>query len=472
MTARALLGAVVAALALVAAFASIPAAARTTACPAKNHPNELVIEAGSGQTAQLGTPFQESLQVALANTNGCPLTGNLAGQNLEFDAPGSGASGTFATGSNHAVVGTNAQGVATAPTLIANFTAGAYTVDVDSDYGAVELYLWNTAAGLAASIAAGTPSQEANVNAQLAQPLQARVLDANGNPVQGATVNFAVVPGVTGASATLLGTSSVTTDATGLATSPPLLANTVPGRYTATASTAGVAAIAIYALDNHAAATTLSSQSDVVQTATVDTSFRRRLVASVLDANGQPIEGAPVTFVITATAGGAGATFAGGDQQATAITGADGVATSPVLAANKIAGAFNVTATSTLAAAPLVFTLRNVAGASASLAAGAASGEAAPPGSRFAVRLAVTVTDKNGNPVAGAIVTFRARARGATGFFVLGPHRRRSVARVRANASGIAVAPPFVANRKTGGYAVSATAGGKRAAFALRNERS
>jgi hypothetical protein len=471
MTARALLGAVVCALALVAAFASFPAAARTTACPTTNHPNELVIEGGSGQTAQLGKPFQENLQVALANKNGCPLTGNLAGIDLEFDAPGSGASGTFATGSDHAVVGTSAQGVATAPPLTANFTAGAYTVDVDSDYGTVELYLWNTAAGLAASITTGVSSQEANVNAQLA-PLQARVLDANGNPVQGATVNFAVVPGVTGASAVLLGEASVTTDATGLATSPPLLANGTPGRYLATASISGVNTIVTYALDNHATAVTLRSPSGSAQSAMVETYYGRPLVAAVLVASGQPVEGAAVTFAITAATAGAGATFAGGGQQATAVTGADGVATSPTLVANKVAGSFSATATSTLAAAPLVFALRNVAGSPASLAAGAASGGTTAPGSRFPIRLAVTVTDKNGNPVAGAIVTFRAPKHGATGLFVLGSHRRTSVARVRANASGVAVAPPFVANHKAGGYAVSASAGGKRTAFALRNERS
>jgi hypothetical protein len=472
MTPRTLLGAVVGALALVAAVASVPAAAHTTACPATNHPNEIVIEGGSGQTAQLGKPFQESLQVALANKNGCPLTGNLAGLNVDFAAPGSGASGIFATGSNRAVVGTNAQGIATAPTLVANYTTGAYTVDVDSDYGTVELYLWNTAAGLAASIAAGAPTEEASVNAQFPQPLQARVLDANGNPVQGATVDFALVPGATGASATFLGQPSVTTDATGLATSPPLLANAIPGRYTATASTSGVAAIAMYALDNHAAAATLSSPSGSAQKATVDTNFRRHLGVALLDTTGQPLEGATVTFAITPAAAGAGATFAGGGQQATAVTGADGTTTSPALVANKTAGAFSATATSVLAQTPLVFTLRNVAGATASIMAGAASGETAAPHARFPVRLAVTVTDKNGNPVGGAIVTFRAPARGATGLFVHAGNRRTAVARVRTNDDGIAIAPVFVANRKTGGYAVTATTGGRRAAFALRNQAS
>lgn len=471
MTPRTLLGAVVGALALVAAVASVPAAAHTTACAATNHPNEIVIEGGSGQTAQLGKPFQENLQVALANTNGCPLTGNLAGINVDFDAPASGASGTFAgAGSIHAVVGTNAQGIATAPMLVANYTTGAYTVDVHSDYGTVELFLWNTAAGLAASISAGVPSEDASVNARFEQPLQATVLDANGNPVQGATVDFALVPGATGASATFLGQPSVTTDASGLATSPPLLANAISGRYTATASTSGVATIAMYALANHAAAATLSSPSGSAQKATVDTTFHRRLAVALLDITGQPLEGATVTFAITPAAAGAGAAFAGGAEQATAVTGADGTATSPALVANKTAGAFSATATSPLAQTPLVFTLRNVAGAVASIMAGAASGENAAPHTRFPVRLAVTVTDTSGNPVSGAIVTFRAPARGATGLFVHAGNRRTSVAHVRTNDYGIAIAPAFVANRKSGGYAVTATAGGRRAAFALRNQ--
>jgi adhesin/invasin len=356
--------------------------------------------------------------------------------------------------------------------LTANYTAGAYALDVDSDYGTVEFDLWNTAAGLAASIATGAPSQEANVNAQFAQRLQARVLDANGNPVQGATVDFSVVPGVTGASATLLGQPSATTDSNGFATSPPLLANGIPGRYTATASTAGVATIATYTLDNHGAGATLGSPDGSSQTATVGTKFRRRLVARVRDVSGRPFEGATVTFAITPATSGASATFAGGGQQATAVTGMDGVATSPALVAGTTAGAFSATATSALAQAPVVFALKNVAGAPATMTAGAASGEVAAPGARFTVLLAVTVTDKGGNPIRGAVVTFRAPAHGATGFFVIGVHRRSSMARARTNAAGIAIAPPFVASRKTGGYAVSATAGGKRTAFALRNEPS
>jgi hypothetical protein len=148
-----------------------------------NRPNELIVAGGSGQTAQLGKRFQTSLQAQLANTNGCPLTGNLAGIDIDFDAPGSGPSGVFAgSGSREAVIGTDAQGVATAPPFTANFTAGSYTVDAHSDYGSVEFFLSNTTSGLAAAISANAgANQQAAADSQYAQPLQARVSDANGN---------------------------------------------------------------------------------------------------------------------------------------------------------------------------------------------------------------------------------------------------------------------------------------------------
>ena len=157
------------------AGAGSPAAA-VDACPTSNPPNELVLAGGSGQPAQLGQPFPAALQVQLANTNDCPLTGDLAGYDVDFDAPGSGPSGIFAgRGSHEAVVGTNGQGAATAPAFTANFAAGSYTVDAHSDFGTVELNLSNTAAGLAASIAAtaGTPQAASGE-----QPLRAAASSA------------------------------------------------------------------------------------------------------------------------------------------------------------------------------------------------------------------------------------------------------------------------------------------------------
>ena len=464
------LSALVAVVVLAAAGGSARGAG--SACPTSNAPNELVLAGGSGQQAQLGKQFAQGLQVKLANTNGCPLTGNLAGITVNFDAPGSGASGIFAsTGSREAYVGTDSQGGATAPPFTANFTVGDYTVDVHSDYGTVAIGLSNTANGLPAAIAPKSSStQEAGVNTQYAQPLQVRVTDANGAAVQGATVSFAVVTGVTGAGATFLGggPASAVTNADGVATSPPLLANGVPGKFAATASTDGLSSVAMFALDNHTAAMTLAMVTRSDPTARVDTRYRDRLQARVVDAAGQPVEGATVTFAIAAADNGAGASFLAGATQAAALTDTDGRAISPVLLADKTAGAFTATA-STAGAEPLAFTLTNLAAAPYTVTAGAASGTSTVVGTRFDVPLAVTVTDKNGNPVKGAVVVFTAPAKGATGTFTR-PHKHRSrIARVATNANGIAVAPPFTAGSAAGGFAVIAVVRGtaRSSAFAL-----
>jgi protocatechuate 3,4-dioxygenase beta subunit len=482
-----LAGLATAAAALVIGTSSAGAAAG--ACPSSNPPNTLRLVAGSGQTAQLGKTFQTNLQVELANTNGCPLTGNLAGVSVTFDAPGGGASGIFAaSGSDDATVGTDVNGVATAPPFTANYTAGSYSVDAHSDYGTVELYLSNTATGLAASIAAsGASSQEATVNSQYAQPLQAQVLDANGKPVQGATVTFAIATGPTGASATFLGGGAQTTATTrsdGLATSPPLVANSSPGHFSAAASTTDLATAATFSLTNHAAANTLTATAPVGQTATVAHQYALPLRARVLDASGQPIEGASVTFTLPAAASSAGASFPGGSNQASALTDASGQASSPPLTANTTAGRFTATAAVAGVATTLSYPLENLAGKPATITPGAADGETTPAGTRFPIRLAVTVKDANSNPVAGATITFTAPAHGASGRFAAHlplrnqtakdgkqptPGQGRRTVRVKTNANGIAIATAFTANDTPGGYVVTANADGHRVGFALIN---
>jgi protocatechuate 3,4-dioxygenase beta subunit len=453
--------------------APLTAAGGANACPASNPPNLLVIIGGSSQTAQLGKSFQTNLQVALANSNGCPLTVSLAGISIDFVAPASGASGTFASSaSNVAVVGTDAQGVALAPPFTANGTAGAYSVHAESDYGGVKLYLTNTARGVASTFtAAGPTEQSATVLGRYAAPLQATVLDAGGQPVQGASVTFALGVGTYGAGASFIGggaQATTRTDATGRASSPALLANAVAGPFTATASAEGLVEPVVYALRNTAAKTVLAATARAGQTATVTAAYRRPLQVRLLDGDGHPVEGASVAFTLGASASGAGASFAGGGTQGTALTNASGLATSPSFRAGGTAGRFTATATTAGVTQPVSFSLRNVAGRPATIAAGVAATESTPVSSRFPIRLAVTVTDANNNPVRGARVVFTAPARGPRGHF---RHGARTV-QVTTSASGTAVAPVFTAGRLPGGYVVTATVtGAKRAAaFALVNE--
>jgi hypothetical protein len=115
----------------------------------------------------VGTAFDTPLQVQLANRNGCPLSGSLSGVEVEFAAPSDGASGTFSSsGSNSITVGTDSTGRATAPTFIADGSEGDYEVRAESRYGSVTFHLSNSAAGVAASAAAGQTTQAATVNSQ------------------------------------------------------------------------------------------------------------------------------------------------------------------------------------------------------------------------------------------------------------------------------------------------------------------
>lgn len=457
--------------------------ARQTDCTGWNPPNTLVLSAGSPQQGQVGKPFQTDLQVQLANTDGCQLTGYWAGVSVVFTAPSSGASGSFSsTGSNVVDIGTDIQGAANAPTFTANGIPGDYTIEATSSYGIVLLYLTNTANGVAASMTSRNgSSRSATVDTSFAQPLQVQVLDANGRPVSGASIEFALGTGATGASAAFVdGGAHATevTDSNGIASSPGLRANGTPGRFTATASTNRIDAVH-YDLRNLAPRLTAGAKTE---TATVEQRYRQPLRTRVLDGHVRPVEGVTVSFALAQGTNGASASFAGGATQATVTSDAEGNAISPRLVANSTAGSFAATAT-TSGTGVIDYSLRNLAGPPAMVTAGAASGESTPSATRFPVPLAVTVSDRYGNPIVGRSVKFSAPMHGPSGYFAV-VHKRgqnghrlirytaRSVT-VKTNTNGIAVAPPFNANRTAGAYLVKATlkSSSARAAFALVNTR-
>ena len=373
----------------------------TSNCPSSNPPNQMTLVAGTPQTAILQSAFATGLQVALSNSDGCPVTSAAAGVPVTFSAPVSGASGVFSTSnSNTTTVGADSSGAIMSPTFTANGIAGSYTVTASSQYGSVSFALTNTAAGTPARLVAVSPvKQTATVAGRYRQALAVKVLDGDGNPVAGVSVTFTL-------------TASTSSSACG------------------TSSSAGSAA---------------------------------------------------------------DASFADGAVQASATSNASGIATSPSLTANGEAGTFTASAalgssggsephggTSTSSVAPALFSLTNLAGKPAKIAPGVGSTQSTIVGTPFSIRLAVTVTDAQKNPVPGAQVTFSAPTRGASGRFTVHAHGSRHhrgrvshpyTVRVKTSACGVAVAPPFTAGSRPGGYIVKAGAKPARpAAFALVNE--
>ncbi len=171
---------------------------------------------------------------------------------MTFTAPSSGASGSF---SGSSTVTTNSSGVAMAPTFTANSVAGTYTVTASVAGVATPASFHLTNNGPASSIAAtgGTP-QSATVGTAFAAALQATVRDGGNNPVSGVAVTFTAPS--SGASGSFNGSSTVTTNSSGVAMAPTFTANSVAGTYTVTASVAGVATPASFNLTNNAVVST------------------------------------------------------------------------------------------------------------------------------------------------------------------------------------------------------------------------
>jgi hypothetical protein len=296
----------------------------------------IAASAGTPQSATVGTAFGTALQATVTDAFGNAVPG----VTVTFADVASGAGGSFAGAVSTAT--TDAHGVATAPTFIANTTAGSYTVTASAGVFSSARFSLTNQPGTAAAIVAssGTP-QSAPVGTSFAAALQATVTDAFGNAVPGVTVTFtAPATGATGSF--VLGLNRATTDTHGIATMLALTAGSTAGSYSVTASAAGVSVPATFSLTNQTgAAAILTATAGTPQSTTVGTAFAAALQATVTDAFGNAVPGVTVTFATSST--GASGSFAGGVT--TATTDAHGVATAPAFTANATAGSYTVQAT-------------------------------------------------------------------------------------------------------------------------------
>ena len=330
---------------------------------------------------------------------------------------------------------------------------------------AVSSGILTVVAGAPATIAAGTGTpQSTQIGTPFTGRLGATVRDAAGNPARGAQVTWAPPPSGAGGSFGP-GGNIATTDSLGGAASGVFTANTVAGSYTVTASVAGVASAASYALTNLVGAPgRITPVSGTPQSATVNSTFPQALTASVRDSSGNGVNGAIVTF--TAPASGPGGTFSGGLRIVTVAAASGGVATSPSFAAGPFAGSYQVAATVAGVSTPALFNLTNTPGTIGSIVTTSGTPQSAAVGSTYSTRLAVQVRDASGNPVANAPVLFTAPPAGASGSFAHGITDSS-----RTDPGGIATASPLAANTVAGSFTVTASAPGvpSPATFLLTN---
>src|ERR1019366_8624133 len=176
------------------------------------------------------------------------------------------------------------------------------------------------------------------------------VKDANGNPVSGVRVAFAIATGggsITGA--------TPTTNASGIATVGSWTLGTTAGANTMTATSGTIGGqltgspVTFTATGTAGTATQMFRSSGSLNVATVGTPVTYLPSASVLDVNGNPVSGVTVTFAV--------ATGGGSITGATQTTNASGIATVGSWTVGTTAGNNNtLTATSgTLTGSPATF---------------------------------------------------------------------------------------------------------------------
>jgi adhesin/invasin len=305
---------------LVASATSFASAQSNTFTITAGSPASIATSGGTPQSATISTAFADPLAVVVRDASGNPVGGVSVG----FTAPTSGASASLSA----AQATTDATGRASVAAT-ANTIAGSYavTAGVSGVSGTVLFALTNVAAG--AAMLAFVQQPVSTTAGATISAVSVKLTDSGGNPLHG----VAVALSAQGGSGTLQGTVTGTTDTIGTATFNDLRI-TATGSYQLKAVAGALSALSNTFQIAPAAAANITVFDGNGQTAAVGTAYGAPLGASVVDAFGNPIANAQVTF--TAPSSGASVTFAG---SATVSTDASGIAASPVATANQTSGA-------------------------------------------------------------------------------------------------------------------------------------
>ncbi len=359
-------------------------------------PAALDIVAGDGQQGVVGAELANPLVVRVEDANGLPIVGQLVNFRVT-----SGGGSVFASAGL-----TNALGIVQDRWTLGTSTAESQRVEaraVDPNTGAAIVFATFNATPLPGPAHAvtktGGDAQTGALGAALADSLAVRVADSYGNPVPGVTVVWAASAG-NGA----VSPATSQTNAQGIAKAQWTLGARmdVPHSVTATLATLAPATFSVTA--------TLPLTATIVKvagdgtTATVGTAMAESLAVRVQLAGGQVVAGAQVSWNI--------ASGGGSIAPASSVTQADGV-TRARLTLGTGAGANVVTAAAS-GVTPATFTVTGSPDVPASLTKISGDGQTGTVAQPLSAPLVVHVTDRFGNSVPNATVTWTVSAGGGS----------------------------------------------------------
>jgi adhesin/invasin len=353
----------------------------------------LATVSGNGQVGVAGQTLPAPIQVRVLGSDDQPLPG--ATVTFAVTTGGGTVSPASATSDANGLASTTWTLGKTAGNNVLTVTAGTATMTVAAS---------GTAAR--ASTVSGTSgdNQTTVVNTAVTLPPTVRVNDANGNPVEGVAVTFAVASG--GGRVT---DGLRRTNAQGVATVGSWVLGPTAGTQTLTARVeeSGVAnnPVLFTGTATAGAASQLVALTATSQAATVGTAVATLPSVRVTDAAGNPVAGTQVTFAIVS---------GNGQVTPTAVaSNAQGIATVTSWTLGPVAGVQQLSAT--IAGAPAVlFSATATAGAAAQLSIAAGNNQRAQTTRAVTIAPSVIVRDALGNRVAGAVVTFTVASGGGS----------------------------------------------------------
>lgn len=296
-------------------------------------PASVAANSSTSQAAVAGSAVPEPPAVIVRSATNLPV----AGVTVTFQVTAGG--GTIIP----TTVVTGADGIARVTSWTLGATPGANSVAASvSGLPSVNFSASGTAPLVATTVTAvSVTSQTAPASAAVSAPPSVIVRDQNNNPMQGVTVAFAATAG----GGTVL-PATVVTGANGIATASSWTLGAAPVQNTVTATVSGLPAVQFNAtailIPVSIQATTTTSQQGIVNT-TVTT----QPAVIVRDQHNNPLQGAIVTFAVTA---GGGTVVPTSEP-----TGADGIARVVDWTLGPASGTNTLTATVN-GLAPVVFT--------------------------------------------------------------------------------------------------------------------
>lgn len=378
--------------------------ATATSAPLVRRATSIAITAGNNQIGVVGIAAGSAFVVTVYDQFGAPF----AGETVTFALSGVPSGDTFASLSNTTVT-TDSTGRAST-TLLLGHKAGTYTVTATSASLAGSPMTFSVAGvpGAAKNLTqlAGL-GQAATINSLL-QPFVVSVTDTFGNAKQGVSVHFAINAAPAGAVGQTLTAVAGITDSSGRVSTQLRLGDQA-GTYQVVASAAGLAGspAMFNATAVLSAAASIVQVSGAGQSALTGSMLAQPFTVRALSATGDPVPGVVVTFAVDSVPAGAVGFLL---SQTSAVTGADGNA-STILTLGDKSGVYRVKASSSgLAGSPIFFRATATGGAGVPIASRivltAGNSQADTVGRSLADPFVITVLDQFGAPYAGAAVTF------------------------------------------------------------------